>query len=132
VVTSTDPIIATLAPENTLDLKTIPTVTVRMKVPWPGMELLPDQQQTYQEEQQAQTRAQQIDVEWWAAQCHDDLASEQVALDAQMTELHGCKAKLETEQGTTIDYAKVQARTRVVAAVINHVGMPHSTFARAS
>jgi hypothetical protein len=81
VVTPADPITATPAPENTPALQTILTVTVRTMVPQLGMELLPDQQQAYQEEQQAQACAWQIDAERWAAQLHDKLAIEQVALD---------------------------------------------------
>jgi hypothetical protein len=53
VVTSTDPIIDAHVPEGTPIVQTIPTVTVRTTVPQSGMELLPDQQQAYQEEQQA-------------------------------------------------------------------------------
>jgi hypothetical protein len=53
VVTSTYPIIATPVPESTPALQTTPTVVVQTAAPQPGMELLPDQQQAYQEEQQA-------------------------------------------------------------------------------
>jgi hypothetical protein len=65
--------------------------------PQPGMELLPIQQQAYQEEQQTQTRAWQIDDELWVDQHHDELASEQAALDAQLTELHRHKYALGME-----------------------------------
>jgi hypothetical protein len=58
VVTSTDPIIATLVPESTPTLQTIPMVTVWMAAPKLGMKPLPDQQQAYQEEQQAGAHAQ--------------------------------------------------------------------------
>jgi hypothetical protein len=51
VVTATDPIITTPDSENTPALQTILTVIVRMTVPQPGMELLPDQQQAYKEGQ---------------------------------------------------------------------------------
>jgi hypothetical protein len=88
VVTATDPIITTPAPENTPALQTITTVMVRTAVPQPGVERPPNQQQANQEEQQARARARQIDVEQWATQCHDELTDEQAALDAQMTELH--------------------------------------------
>jgi hypothetical protein len=37
---------------------------------------------------------------------HDELAGEQAALDAEMTELHQCKPALGTERGTAIDYTK--------------------------
>jgi hypothetical protein len=57
VVTPTDPITITPAPENTPSLQTIPTVTVRTVVPQSRMELFPDQQQAYEEEQQAQAHA---------------------------------------------------------------------------
>jgi hypothetical protein len=53
MVTSIDLIITRPAPENTPALQTISTVMVRMAVPQPGRELLPNQQQTNQEEQQA-------------------------------------------------------------------------------
>jgi hypothetical protein len=53
VVTPTDPIAATPAPENTPALQTILMVTVQTVVPQLGMEFLPNQQQAYQEEQQA-------------------------------------------------------------------------------
>jgi hypothetical protein len=45
------------------------------------MELLPDQQQAYQEEQQERAHARQIDVEQRVAPRHDELASEQAAPD---------------------------------------------------
>jgi hypothetical protein len=48
-----EPIITTPVPESTPALQTIPTVMVRMAVPQPGIELLLDQQQAYQEEQLA-------------------------------------------------------------------------------
>jgi hypothetical protein len=76
VVTLTDPIITTLASENTLDLQTIPMATVLMVAPQPGMEPLLDQQQAYQEEQQAWAHAWQINVEQWAVQHHDKLTGE--------------------------------------------------------
>jgi hypothetical protein len=53
VVTSTDPIITTQAAMNISALQTIPTVMVQTVVPQLGMELLPHEQQAYQEEQQA-------------------------------------------------------------------------------
>jgi hypothetical protein len=106
VVTSTDPTIAALVPESTLVLQTSLTVTVRMTAPQPGMESLLDQQQAYQEEQQARAHARQINAKQWAAQHHDELAGEQAALDAEMTELHQCKPALGTERGTAIDYTK--------------------------
>jgi hypothetical protein len=43
VVTSTNPITATPAAENTLALQTIPMIMVRTVAPQPGMELLPIQ-----------------------------------------------------------------------------------------
>jgi hypothetical protein len=63
-----------------------------------------------------------------AAQCHDELAGEQAALDTKMTELHRCKAALGTELATTIDYTKARARARAIAVTINHEGTPHPTF----
>jgi hypothetical protein len=96
------------------------------------MELFPDQQQAYEEEQQAQAHAWRIDTKRWVAQCHHEFASEQVVLDAQMTELHQRKAVMEMEWATTIDFTKAQARARVIAAAINHEGTPHPTFTRAS
>jgi hypothetical protein len=80
-MTPTDPITATPAPENTPSLQTILTVTVWTMVPQLGMELLPDQQQAYQEEQHVRAYAWQINAERWAAQLHDKLAIEQAALD---------------------------------------------------
>jgi hypothetical protein len=65
------------------------------------MELLPDQQQANQEEQQAWIRA-----ELWAAQCHDKFTTERVALNAQLTKLHRCKATHGTERATTIYFTK--------------------------
>jgi hypothetical protein len=53
VVTLTDPITSTQALENTLAFQTILAVMVWTALPQPGMELLPDQQQAYQDEQQA-------------------------------------------------------------------------------
>jgi hypothetical protein len=50
VVTPTNPITATPAPENTPALQTILTVTVRTATLQSGMKFLPDQQQAYQEE----------------------------------------------------------------------------------
>jgi hypothetical protein len=35
-------------------------------------------------------------------------------------------------QATSIDFTKARARARALAATINHEGMPHPTFARAS
>jgi hypothetical protein len=43
VVTSTDPIITTPAPENTPILQTISMATILTSTPQPGMETLPDQ-----------------------------------------------------------------------------------------
>jgi hypothetical protein len=51
VVTSTDPIIDTMNPENTLALQTIPTDMIQMAASQPGMELPQGQQQAYQVEQ---------------------------------------------------------------------------------
>jgi hypothetical protein len=79
-----------------------------------------------------QARASQIDAEQWAAQCHDEPTGEQAALDAQMTELHRHKAALGTERATTINYTKVWARARALAAAINDEGTPHPTLAGAS
>jgi hypothetical protein len=106
VVTSTDPIIATPVSESTLALQTILIIMVWTMVPQPRMELLPNQQQAYLEEQQAQACAWLIDVGWVVAQHHDKHAGEQVALDAQMTELYRSKATLGIEQVTTINYTK--------------------------
>jgi hypothetical protein len=50
VVTLTVPITTTLALKNTLALQTIPTITVRTVAPQTGMEILPIQQQAYQED----------------------------------------------------------------------------------
>jgi hypothetical protein len=79
------------------------------------MELLLDQQQAYQEKQRAWIHARQVDTELWAAQRRDELASEQVALDTQLTELHQHKAELRVERATTIDLTKPQAWSRAVA-----------------
>jgi hypothetical protein len=49
-----------------------------------------------------------------------------------MTELHQCKATMGTERATTIDFTEAQAQARAIAATINHGGMLHRTFARAS
>jgi hypothetical protein len=62
--------------------------------------------------------------------CHHELADEQAALDAQLTELHQRKAALGTEQAATIGFTKARARARAVAAGINHEGTLRLTFAR--
>jgi hypothetical protein len=111
VVTLTLPIITTQA------LLTIPTVKVQKATPQPGMEVLPDQQQAYQEEQQAQLHAQQIDAELQAAQCHDELTGKSAFLNAQLTELHRCKAVLRTERAATIDFTKAQASQNMAVVV---------------
>jgi hypothetical protein len=51
-----------------------------------------------------------------------------------MTELHRHKATLGMERAATINYTKARARSRAIAIVvtINHDGMPHPTFAKAS
>jgi hypothetical protein len=72
VVTSTDPVIDTPVPENTPALQTIPTIMVLMTTSQPEMELIPDQQQAYQEEQQARARTRQVDGKLWVAQCHNE------------------------------------------------------------
>jgi hypothetical protein len=36
------------------------------------------------------------------------------------------------ERATAIDYTKARARSRAIAVIINHEGMPHPTFLRAS
>jgi hypothetical protein len=46
------------------------------------MDLLPDYYQAYQEEQQVQICAWQVNTELWAAQHHDELTSEQATLKA--------------------------------------------------
>jgi hypothetical protein len=98
------------------------------------MELLPIQQQAYQEEQQAWVNARQIDTELWTTQHHDKLAGKQAALDTQLTELHQCKAELGMERAITDDFtkARAQARARAIAATINREGMLCPTFARAN
>jgi hypothetical protein len=68
-----DPIITTPISESTLVLQTILTVMLQTTAPQPGMELLPDQQQAYQEEQQACSFSRQIDAKRVAAQRHDEL-----------------------------------------------------------
>jgi hypothetical protein len=50
VVTPSVTITTTLESESTPMLLTLPMVMVRTTVPPPGMEILPDQQQAYQEE----------------------------------------------------------------------------------
>jgi hypothetical protein len=74
----------------------------------------------------------QIDTKLWPVQHHDELAGERATIDAQMTELHRCKAALGTECATAIDYTKARAQSRVIATTINHKGTPHPTFPRAS
>jgi hypothetical protein len=51
VVTLSVAITTTPAPESTPVLLTVLSVTVRTAMPQPGMELHPNQQQAYQEEQ---------------------------------------------------------------------------------
>jgi hypothetical protein len=99
--------------------------------PQPGTELLPIQQQSYPEEEQARVHTRQIDTKLWAAQHHDELAGDQEALDAQLTKLHRHKAALGTERAATIDFTKAQARARAITTTINHEGTSRPTFARA-
>jgi hypothetical protein len=49
-----------------------------------------------------------------------------------MIELHQRKAVLGTEWAATIEFTKAQARAWAVVVAIDHEGMPHPTFARAS
>jgi hypothetical protein len=58
MVTPTVPITTTPPSENTPALLTIPTVTVQTAAPQPGVGLLPEQQQAYQEEEPVRIRAQ--------------------------------------------------------------------------
>jgi hypothetical protein len=67
-----------------------------------------------------------------SSQRRDELASEQVALDTQLTELHQHKAELRVERATTIDLTKPQAWARAVATTINRKAPPRPTFAMAS
>jgi hypothetical protein len=106
VATLTVSITTTPVLETTSAFQTILTVTVWIVAPQPGMELLPMQQQTNQEEQQAQVHAQQIKAELRVAQHHGELTDEQAALDAQLTELHQHKVTLGIERAATIDFAK--------------------------
>jgi hypothetical protein len=82
VATRSVPITTTLVLDSTLALLTVPTVMMWAAVPQLGMELLPDQQQAYQEEQRAQFHPRLVDTELWATQCHDELTGEKAALDA--------------------------------------------------
>jgi hypothetical protein len=68
VVTLVVPISTTPPPESTLALLTIPTVQLHTAAPQLGIVFLFEQQQAYQEEQQAQARAQPMDAEHRAAQ----------------------------------------------------------------
>jgi hypothetical protein len=92
------------------------------------MEPLPDQQQAYQDEQQARAPARQINAKQWAAQHHDELAGEQAAVDAEMTELHRCKPALGMERGTAIDYTKARSRARAITVAISPKGTPPPLF----
>jgi hypothetical protein len=132
VVTSIVPITATPAPENTTALQTILTIMMWTLAKQPGMELLPIQQQAYSEKQVAWIYARQIDTELRAAQHQDELIGDQATLDAQLTELHWHKAMLGMERAAIIEFIKAQARARAVTATINHEGMSHPTFAKAS
>jgi hypothetical protein len=132
VVTPTIPITTTPAPENIPSLQTIPMITMWTAAPQPGKELLPIQQQSYPEEEQARVHTRQIDTKLWVAQHHDELARDQEALDAQLTKLHRHKAALGTERAATIDFTKAQARARAITTTINHEGTSRPTFARAS
>jgi hypothetical protein len=60
--------------------------------------------------------------------CDNALANDQVALDAEMTELHRCKAMLGIEWAVAIGYSKAWARASAVAVAVNHEGMPHPTI----
>jgi hypothetical protein len=83
-------------------------VTVWTTAPQPqlGMELLPDQQQAYQEEQQVRVHVWQIDVEPQATQRQDELTGERANPHAQLTKLHRRKAALGTERAATINLIK--------------------------
>jgi hypothetical protein len=87
VVTPTDPITTTPALKNTLTLQTIPTVMVRTTVPQLGMEFLSINSKltrTNIKHEPAPSRS----MPSCGQLHHDKLASEQVALDPQLTELH--------------------------------------------
>jgi hypothetical protein len=94
VVTLTVPITTTLALKNTLALQTIPTITVRTVAPQTGMEILPIQQQAYQEDQQAWICTRWIGTDLRATQCQHELTGEQTTLNAQLTDLQRRKAAL--------------------------------------
>jgi hypothetical protein len=96
------------------------------------MELLPDQQQAYQEEQQVRVHAWQIDAEPQATQRQDELTGERATPHAQLPKLHRRKAALGTERAATINLIKARAQARAIAAAINREGMLRPTFARAS
>jgi hypothetical protein len=67
-------------------------------------------------------------------QWRHDLASEQAAIEARLTELHHRKSALEVEQAITADLtiARAQARARDIISATNHEGTQCPTFARAS
>jgi hypothetical protein len=96
------------------------------------MELIPDQQQAYQEEQQVRICTWLINTELRVTQRQDELDVERVALDTQLSELHQCKAVLRMKHATTIDFTKARARARVITIIINREGTSSPTFARAS
>jgi hypothetical protein len=132
VVTLSVAITTTPAPESTPVLLTVLSVTVQTAMPQPGMELHPDQQQAYQEEQWAWIHARYVDIELRATQRHNKLIGKHVAFDTQLTKLHQCKDELEEEWAATINLTKAWALDGAVAAAINHEVPLRPTFARAS
>jgi hypothetical protein len=61
-----------------------------------------------------------------------ELASEQAANEAQLSELHHCKTTLETARCVTVDLPTSRAQARDVATAINHNGLPRLAFTGAS
>jgi hypothetical protein len=113
VVTSVIPIAATPPPEPNLTYQTIPTVPLLTAVPQTNTELLPEPLRANKEEQQCVLQA---DIERRAAHQLGKLAGERTVLEAQLAKLHQHMSTLEEEW----------------AAVTNHEGGQHPTFARAS
>ena len=77
-------------------------------------------------------RARRIDAEHEAAQRQQQLADEEVAIEAQLTEHQRRREALDTEQGRLVNNTTARVRARHVAAALSRDEAPRAPFARAS
>jgi hypothetical protein len=82
MVTPTVPFTITPSSWGAMMPLTIPTVPLWTTTPQPDIGLLPEQQQAYQEEQQAQVHDRQVDAERRAVQWRGELTGERAAIEA--------------------------------------------------